>query len=233
VDALVAQLLRGAEHRLDDEGRRRLARDAEQDAGLDHRLGEQCEVRRARAGERRDRVHRVLRYADDAAEMSERFLGEREMLLARVRAGAEAGHSLVHHRRRVGHRANDGHAVRNAGLDLPCGDRRRDGENRLLGSEQRPDLLEQRVDVLWLDGDDDERGAADGVGIRGGRLDAVARSELGGALLAPARNDDVGPARGEQAGEQRLADPAPAEDCQPSLRHARSLPMQPAARRSE
>src|SRR3954454_9891127 len=36
--ALVAQLLRGAEHRLDDELRRDLAREPEQQPGLDHGL---------------------------------------------------------------------------------------------------------------------------------------------------------------------------------------------------
>src|SRR5579862_4421978 len=40
VHAEVAQLLRRAEHRLHDERGRDLARDAEQDARLDHRLGE-------------------------------------------------------------------------------------------------------------------------------------------------------------------------------------------------
>ena len=36
-----------AEHRLHDQLGRDLAREAEQNAGLDHRLGEQCEIRGA------------------------------------------------------------------------------------------------------------------------------------------------------------------------------------------
>ena len=49
-------------------------------------------------------------------------------------------------------------------------------------------------------------------GVRGRRLDAVPLAQLGRALLGPARDDDVGAARAEQADEQRLADAAAAED---------------------
>ena len=72
VHALVAQLLRGAEHRLHDERRRDLARDAEQDARLDHRLGEQREVRQARSRRARSRrpstTRARARRGRDAAE---------------------------------------------------------------------------------------------------------------------------------------------------------------------
>src|SRR5437773_1372437 len=71
VHALVAELFRRPEHGLHDERRRDLSRQAEQDAGLDHRLSEQGEIRRARAGDGGHRVHRVLRYSDDATEMRE------------------------------------------------------------------------------------------------------------------------------------------------------------------
>ena len=46
-----------------------LAGQSEQDPGLDHRLRQQREVRRARAGDRGDRVHVPLGHAHDAADV--------------------------------------------------------------------------------------------------------------------------------------------------------------------
>jgi phosphoenolpyruvate carboxylase len=82
------------------------------------------------------------------------------------------------------------------------------------------DLAKQDVDVLWLDGDDDEAGSADGGRVVGGRLGAVALSQLGEPLVAAVGDDDLGGvalARAEQAGEEGLPDPAAAKD-----RHFRS-----------
>ena len=106
-------------------------------------------------------------------------------------------------------------------------DRRRDRDDRLAGFDQVADLAEQRLDVLRLDGEHDHVGAADRLVVRGRRLDAVPLAQLGGALLAPARRDDVGPVGATQPGEQRLADPARAENCDPhaaSLRVRRGIP---------
>ena len=89
------------------------------------------------------------------------------------------------------------------------------------------DLAEERLDVLRLDGEDDDVGALDRLGVRGGRLDAVALVELGGALLAPGARDDVCPVGATQPGEERLADLAGAEnrDSHPaSLRVRRGIP---------
>src|SRR4051812_29766217 len=58
--SLVAQLLRRPEHCLDDERRRDLTRETEQDARLDHRFCEEREIRRARARYGGYRIHRVL-----------------------------------------------------------------------------------------------------------------------------------------------------------------------------
>ena len=118
-------------------------------------------------------------------------------------------------------------------LDPRGRDRGRDREDRLLGGEQVADLAEQRLDVLRLDGEHDDVGAADRVGVRGRRLDAVPLAELVGPLLAPRGRDDVGPVGATQPGEERLADLAGAEDRDShaaSLRVRRRIP--PAGTRS-
>ena len=152
----------------------------------------------------------VLGHAHDAAEVQQHLLGEREVLVARVRAGADAGHALVHGRRRVRHRAHDRHAVGDPRLDVRGRDRGRDREDGLLAaSSSGADLAEQRVDVLRLHRDDDERGARDRVGVRGRRLDAVPLAQLVDARSASRVGDDdlvAAPAGAEQPGEQRLAD---------------------------
>ena len=88
------------------------------------------------------------------------------------------------------------------------------------------DLAEQGVDVLRLDGDDDEPGATDRRHVVRGRLGAVAVAQLGELLLAP-RGDDhlarLAPARAEQAGEKGLSDSSAAEDGDLALAHGRSL----------
>ena len=93
--------------------------------------------------------------------------------------------------------------------------RGRDGEDGLLGEDERPDLAEQPLDVLRLDGDDDERGAGRGVVVRERRLDPVAVAQLGDALGPARRRRDLrrlAPARRQQPGDERLADSTGAED---------------------
>ena len=64
-------------------------------------------------------------------------------------------------------------------------DRRRDREHGLLGESSEPMSLEQRVDVLRLHRDDDERRRrAPRRAFDGRRLDAVPLAQLGDALLA-------------------------------------------------
>ena len=138
---------------------------------------------------------------------------QREVLVAGMRAGADARHALVHDRRRVRHRPHDGHAVGDARLDVRGRDRRRDREDGLLGCEQRPISLEQRVDVLRLHRDDDDRGAADRV-ARSTVVASTPWRSCSSATRSSRRrgDDDVAPAGAEQAGEQRLADAAAADD---------------------
>ena len=47
------------------------------------------------------------------------------------------------------------------------------------------DLAEERLEVLRLDGEHDDVGALDRLGVRCGGLDAVALVQLDRALLAP------------------------------------------------
>ena len=133
----------------------------------------------------------LLRHADDRAQVGQRLLGEVELLFARVRSGAEARDPLVDGGRSVRHRPHDGDAVREARLDPGGRDRSGHGEHRLPGEDRVSDLVEQRVDVLRLHGDDDERGARRCVGGSRGRVDAVALAQLGDTLGPPGGGGDL------------------------------------------
>ena len=212
---LVAELLRGAEHRLDDELRRDLAREAEQDAGLDHRLGEEREVGGPGAGDRRDRVHRRARARGRPRRGGRAPPRRGQVRVVGVRAGAEPGDPLVHGRRGVRHRAHDGDAGREPLSMRAVGIAAATESTVCSGVIERADLAEERLDVLGLDGDDDERGAGRRLVVRERRLDAVALAQLGDTLGAACGRGDLArlaPAGREQAGDQRLADPAGAED---------------------
>ena len=197
---LVPQKLRGAEHRLDDEVGGDLAREPEQDPRLDHRLRQEREVGRAGAGDGGNCVHVALGDSDDAAEMGEHLLGQLEVPVVRVCAGADSGDSLVHDGGRVRHRADDRDAGRDPALDQRRRDGRGDREDGLLGLEDLPDLAEQNGEVLRLDGDHDDRRVRDGLGVRQRRLDAVPVGELLEPLVPPPGGDDLGrlaPARAQ------------------------------------
>src|SRR5207245_8186444 len=93
--------------------------------------------------------------------------------------------------------------------------------------EQPADLAEQTVEVLWLDGDHDERRAGHRLRVREGPAHAVPLRQLLDPFLAPAGDDHMprlAPTRAEQSGEQRLADLSSAEDRDFPRGHPRSLP---------
>ena len=233
--ALVAQLVRRPEHRLHDELRRYLAREAEQDPGLDHRLGEEREVGGTRAGDGRDGVHQLLGHAHDRAEMGERLLGERHVRVVGMRARAEPGDAFVDDRGRVRHRTADRDAVGARCRSIDHGrDRRGDGEDRLLGRDQVADLAEQRFDVLRLDGDDDECRARDGLAVRERRGDAVPLARAADALLATARGDDVSRRHASRTRAARRS--GPRRSCRPrglrSASRSRSRGQSSGVRRS-
>ena len=138
-----------------------------------------------------DRVHVPLGQADDCAEMGEALFCQREVLVAGVRPRTDPGDPLVDGGRRVGHCPDDRNAVRELRLDGGGGNGCRDGEHGLFRRQCRPDLGQQRLDVLWFHGDDDEPGARDGLGVRERRLDAVTLVQLIGALLATSGHDDL------------------------------------------
>ena len=83
------------------------------------------------------------------------------------------------------------------------------------------------LDVLRLDGDDDERRAGGCIVVRERGVDAVALAELCDALGSAARRGDLrrlAPAGRQEPGDQRLADPARAEDRDLArVDHARSV----------
>ncbi len=89
--------------------------------------------------------------------MRQGFLGQRDVRIIGVRTGAEPGDPLVHDRRRIRHRADDGHARGESRLDGRGGDCSCDRQHGLFVGDHVPDVLEQEGDVLRLDGDHDER----------------------------------------------------------------------------
>ena len=187
----VPHLLSGTEHRLDDELRRDLPGEAEQQPCLDHRLGQERKVGRSRSGDCCHGVHQPLGHAHDRPEMRERLLGESDVGVVGVGAGTETRNPFVDDGRRVRHRSHDRDSRRQVTLDRGSRDRRRDGEERLLARDQVADLAEQRLDVLRLDGDHDERGLRDGLLVRERGRDAVPLGELRHSLRPAAGRDDV------------------------------------------
>ena len=146
--------------------------------------------------------------------MRERLLGERDVGIVGVGAGAEPGDPLMDGRRRVRHGPHDGDARCEMLLDRRrrgCGG---DGEHRLLGRDRRSDLAEEPFDVLGLHGYDDEGRTRRRLDVVHRRGDAVSLGELDESFRTAARRDDVlrpAPARREEARDQRLADPAGAQ----------------------
>ena len=85
----------------------------------------------------------ALRHAHDRADVGEHLLGERQVRVVGVGARADAGHALVHRRRRVRHRAHDRDALCEVRLDRRRRDRRRDRQHGLLG--RRADRRSRRA----------------------------------------------------------------------------------------
>ena len=199
--------------------------------GLDHRLGEQREVRGARARDRRDRVHRVLGHATTRPRCASTLLGQREVLVARRGAPAQMP-------------AIPSCTVDGAfGIARTTARRPRGGaRSARSGSRRRPRARSARRDSsapispssasmsCGLTASTTIVGAGDRLGVRGRRLDAVALAQLGDALLAAAGDDDVGC-------QPELSSPraAPRRSCRrrgsrSPLRHAPSLAVDAAVR---
>ena len=153
-----------------------------------------------------------LRDADDRPEMREDLLRGRDVLLRRVRPGAESRDPLVDGRRRVRHRPHDRHLRAEAALDERRRDRRRDRQHRLVLLDRAAHAVEELFEVLRLHGQDDDARPRDRRGVRERRLDAVPVLQLRRALGAAGRRHQVGRAGGAKAGEQGLADLPAAEN---------------------
>ena len=165
----------GLDHQL--VGRR--PRQAEQDAGLDHRLDDVEDVRRPGAADRGDRVLVLLGHADDLAHRAQQRLGLGEVLLVAVRAAARS--AAMPSSTRAGVLG----MTRTTGV--PCGqplleevgrDAGRERDDQGARSQVRGDLVQQRAHVLRLDDEDEGVGAC-------GRLDVV--DHVDAVALASAR----------------------------------------------
>ena len=228
VHFLVAQQLGRAEHRLNHQRCRDLARQTQQDAGLDHGLGQQGEVGRARARDGGDRVEVILRHHDHPPDVAQDLGGELEMSLIGVATGRDPGHALVHHRRGVGHGADNGHRLGQPRLDKACGDCGHDRQQCLLGMKIGRDGRQQSIDVLRLDGRHHHLGSRDGGAVVEGDVHPVGGAEVLQTLLGAGRHGDLGgrsPPGREQSGEQSLTHLAATENCQP--RHERAYDCTP------
>ena len=84
---------------------------AEVDAGLDHRLDDEEQVRGARAGDRGHRVLVALRHGDHPAGRGQDLGHPVEMLLLAVRARRDGRHALVDLGGGVGHHPDHGDPV--------------------------------------------------------------------------------------------------------------------------
>ena len=205
--ARVAEHLRRAQHGLHDEVGGHVPGESEQDAAVDHGLGQEGEVGRARTGGSGHGVLMDLGQPKDPSHVPEELLGHGQVLVLRVSAGADHRHGLVHHHRDVGHHPDHGDALAQPGLDERGADPRGERDHQVVGVYGRAELLEQRFHVLRLHGEDQGPGRARGLRVVEQRCDAVAVRQVPGPLLAARRDQDLllrAPARPDQPGHQCL-----------------------------
>lgn len=190
VFAAVPEHDRRADGGLDDQVVGLGAGQAEQDAGVGHRLDEEVEVRGARAGERGGRVLLGLGDPESLADAAEDRLGVVEVLGGGVAARGDDGHALVHQDGGVRHDAYDRGARGEALLDEAGGDAGGGADDEAVGGDVRGQLVEEPAHVLGLDRQDEDVGALGGLGVGDG-LDAVAGAELLGTLGAAGGHQQV------------------------------------------
>lgn len=194
--AAVAEHDGGADGGLHDEVVGLGAGQAEQDAGVGHRLDQEVEVGGAGAGEGGGGVLLGLGDAQGLADAAEDLLGDGEVRRVGVRTAGDHRHRLVHQGGRVGHDADHGGAGGQALLEVRGGDAGGAADDEAVGGDMRGQLLDEGAHVLRLDGEDEGVGGLGGLGV-GDRGDAVTLAEGVGALGAAGGDEEVrgGPGR--------------------------------------
>jgi hypothetical protein len=120
-----------------------------------------------------------------------------------------------HDRGDVGHRAHDGDAVREHGLDALGREARRDRDDEPAPRHDGRDLREDALEDLRLDGEDDDVGALGRGAVVRDDADAelaTQRGRPGGLRVGRDEPPATSPARGEDAAEQRAPHVSGAED---------------------
>ena len=167
--ARVAQHLRGAEHRLDDQLGRHVAREPEQDAGLDHRLGEQEEVRGTAAARRRDGVEVRLLQPEHPSRRSRAAPRRREVLvLARARRPLTTDIASSTRTATFDITRTTGTASGRCFSTNERPDAGREAHDEVVRRHVRRDLLEERLHVLGLHHQDERVRLDDRLGVRTG-----------------------------------------------------------------
>jgi len=155
VGAGVAQELGRSVQGLGRESGRDVAGQPEQDAGVDHGLGDVHDVGGARAGDRRDGIEVLLGHGHDPADRGEKVGGTGEVLGGRGRAARHRRHALADGRGRVRHHAHDRGTGRNVRLEDGELDPGSERDHERAGRQRRGDAVERGRDVVRLDDDDD------------------------------------------------------------------------------
>ena len=211
-----------------------MAREAEVDGGVDQRLHDQEDVRRAGARDGGRHGHHLLVVDLDldaqGAEEVSRLLA---LLGARLRRRVPHRHPFAEASGRVGHCPDDLVVAERPDQGL----RGRAGEDRqddLAASQPRPDLAPDAGQHLGLDREDDDIRVRNGLGIAGDRPDAVVAGELLPAFgTRVAGHDTIGldELAAQQAGDHGLGhDPRShrCDRCFGDRRHGREYSRGPA-----
>ena len=143
-----------AEHGLHHQLGGDVARQSEVHAGLDHRLDDEEQVRRAGPGDRGHRILVALRHGDHAAGGGQDLRHPVQMIVVAVRAGGDGGHALVDLGRSVGHHPDHGDALGQLGLDGGGVDTGGQRDDQRVGLDRLGDLGQQFAHVLRLDHQD-------------------------------------------------------------------------------
>jgi len=123
--------------------------------GASERVDEERDVRRSGTGDRRRCVLEALIEDDGASDLGRERPHQIDLLLVRLASTAHDTHAFTHHRRRIRHDAHDRSPGRQKRFESSGRDSRsyRNDERTV---EQRGELGDDLVDMLRLDGEQDD-----------------------------------------------------------------------------
>ncbi len=169
--------LRRAENGLRRQSRSHIARQPHLHASLDQRLDDDVDIGRAGAGKPGDRVHVFFIDGHGAAHGFEEPFGQLHLRVGNEATAAKRRRAGTQRRGGIGHGAHYGNFDSRRVFNVACLDRRREGNQQLVGRQRRLDLGNQRRYLEGFDADQDQVGLLGRRQIVGANVHAPLRAE--------------------------------------------------------